>query len=121
MRRFAFLLICTVWVVFPAFSQTDGHSRWHHYYQEWKQPGSQASCCNARIVYPGGAETGDCEPTRAEMRNGDWYAWERHLAQWLKVPDNKIVRERNPSGEEGHLCWNQYSGVLCFVPPDTGG
>ncbi len=113
----ALMALCATLAVYAQ----DGHARWHYYYQEWKQPGTQASCCNARIVYPGGVELGDCEPTRAEMRNGDWYAWERHLAQWLKIPDNKIVRERNPSGEEGHLCWNQYSGVLCFVPPDTGG
>jgi hypothetical protein len=98
-----------------------GHSRWHHYYRHWKQPGTETSCCNARIVSPLGIETGDCEPVRAELRQGDWFAWERHLGAWLRIPDGKVLRERNPSGEEGHLCWTPASGVLCFVPPDTGG
>lgn len=105
-----------------ARAQSDGHARWHHYYRTWKQPGSEASCCNARQPSPFGGETGDCEPTRAELRAGDWYAWERHLQTWLRIPDAKILRERNPSIEEGHLCFNTLTQqILCFVPPDTGG
>ena len=104
----------------PAKAQ-DGHMRWHQYYQHWKQPGTEVGCCNARINAMG-AEVGDCEPTRAELRKGDWYAWERFGSQWIKIPDDRIVRERNPSGEEGHLCFNKYTKqILCFVPPDTGG
>jgi hypothetical protein len=99
---------------------TGGHAQWHEYYRHWKQPGTDTSCCNARQALPWGAEQGDCEPTRAEMRKGDWYAWERHTQQWLKVPDAKIIRERNPSPEAAHLCWTSWAGILCFVPPDTG-
>lgn len=108
----------------PAHPQ-DGHARWHEYYREWKQPGTGMSCCNARQIGPAGEDlTGDCEPTRAEKRGGDWYAWLRQESRWIKIPDSKIIRERNPAGEEAHLCaskaitgWN----ILCFVPPDTGG
>jgi hypothetical protein len=104
----------------PAQAQS-GHERWHMYYQHWKQPGTTISCCNARTnTY--GVESGDCEPTRYEMRNGEWYAWLRQEARWLHIPDDRIIRERNPSGEEGHLCWNQWTKqILCAVPPDTGG
>ena len=97
-----------------------GHARWHYYYQHWKQPGTDTSCCNARESVPGGQEVGDCEPAVAELRQGEWYAWERHSQKWLKVPDAKIVRERNPSHEEGHLCWTPWAGIICFVPPDAG-
>jgi len=97
-----------------------GHMRWHYYYQHWRQPGTDSSCCNARETSPGGQEIGDCEPTEAKLRQGEWYAWERHTQRWLKVPDTKIIRERNPSHEEGHLCWTPSAGIVCFVPPDTG-
>jgi hypothetical protein len=110
------------YVVSKAFGQS-GHERFHHYYLHWKQPGTTVSCCNAR-VNQGGVEVGDCEPTRYEMRNGDWYAWHRQQDKWIKVPDDRLLRERNPSGEEGHLCSVNHSGqwvILCAVPPDVGG
>jgi hypothetical protein len=85
------------------------------------QPGTTISCCNAReTVF--GVEHGDCEPTRYEMRNGEWYAWLRQESRWLHIPDDRLIRERNPSGEEGHLCYNTYTKqILCAAPPDTGG
>lgn len=100
-----------------------GHERWHMYYQHWKQPGTTVSCCNARIIDKDGKTlSGDCEPTRAEIRNGEWYAWLRQEDRWVHIADDKIVRERNPSSEEGHLCYQEWSKqILCFVPPDTGG
>ena len=103
-----------------AYAQ-DGHARYHEYYKTWMQPGTTISCCNAReTVF--GVEHGDCEPARYEMRNGEWYAWLRQESRWLHIPDDRLIRERNPSGEEGHLCWNQYTKqILCAVPPDTGG
>jgi hypothetical protein len=130
MREVALLFACVLIVgtaiaamLKPAKAQS-GHERWHPYYMHWNQPGTTVSCCQARVVHPWG-ETGDCEPTRAELRNGDWYAWERHLARWIRIPDDRIVRERNPSGEEAHLCWlpseKPDGNILCFVPPDTGG
>jgi hypothetical protein len=117
------VLLC-VMLAFGARGQSgemDGHARWHSFYRNWQRPDGKGSCCNARQLTPWGQELGDCEPTRAEFRNGNWYAWERHKQQWLKIPDSKIIHERNPSVEEGHLCWSQDAGILCFVPPDTGG
>jgi hypothetical protein len=105
-----------------AYAQS-GHERFHHYYLHWKQPGTTVSCCNARTTQFG-IESGDCEPTRYELRQGDWYAWHRQQDKWIKVPDDRLLRERNPSGEEGHLCSVNHSGqwvILCAVPPDTGG
>ena len=82
-----FLLACAVitgiacWALGPAKGQ-DGHMRYHQYYKDWKQPGLDLSCCNARIIDLNGQDlTGDCEPTRAEIRNGQWFFWQcRHCA-----------------------------------------
>ena len=96
------------------------HMRYHSSYQHWKQPGSEASCCNARIVYPGGGFTGDCYPTQAELVGTHWRALraKEDGGGWVDVPDEKIIREHNPdpSGQAAHLCYS-YGHVLCFVPP----
>ena len=60
-------------------------------------------------------------PARAEIRAGAWWAWLRQETRWLPIPDAKLIRERNPSGQDAHLCWTPARGVLCFLPPDTGG
>ena len=124
----AALLFAIVLIVGAAIAATraqDGHSRWHHYYQHWKQPGTGISCCNARVIGPNGEDlTGDCEPTRMEIRGGGWVAWLRQESRWIEVPDAKVIREPNPSSEEGHLCAVKQMGgwlILCAVPPDTGG
>lgn len=92
----------------------------HEYYHKWLQPGTSMSCCNERKVSPNGDVTGDCIETRAEMRNGTWYAWITHENKWVEIPDSRIIRERNPTGESAHVCYDK-GKVLCFVPPDTGG
>jgi hypothetical protein len=83
---------------------------------------------------------------QAKVVNGEWIAMLPEYGRgrgrgidgsdWVRIPDHKIIRERNPtaahvdkdgnvlhegSGEEGHLCWTPLGGVLCFVPPSTGG
>lgn len=114
------LSIAILLTVKLAFGQ-DGHERWHQYYRTWMQPGTTISCCNARVTTYG-VEHGDCEPTRYEMRKGEWYAWLRQESRWIAIPDEKLIRERNPSGEEGHLCYNTHTQqILCAVPPDVGG
>jgi hypothetical protein len=126
MRRLLIaLLVAAIALVLALISliaqAQSGHERWHQYYRTWLQPGTTISCCNARVTTYG-VEIGDCEPTRYEMRKGEWYAWLRQESRWLHIPDDRIIRERNPSGEEGHLCWNQWTKqILCAVPPDTGG
>jgi len=107
-------------IVTPGAAQQHHHPLHRDFYREWKQPGSDLSCCNARVERDG-VEVGDCEPTRAEVRGGAWWAWLRQEGRWIPVPDGKILRERNPGGQDGQLCWTPASGVLCFVPPDTGG
>jgi len=103
--------------------QGDHHPHHADFYRHWMQPGvwPPKSCCNARIRHLNGGETGDCEPTRAEVRGGNWWVWVAQLGSWLPVPDSKIIRVRNPSGQDAHLCWTPTSGILCFSPPDTGG
>lgn len=132
MRKTLLFHATVIWLLVgllaPAFAQ-DGHARWHQYYREWTQPGTTYSCCNAREIGPGGEDlTGDCEPTQGRIRDGHWQAWLRQESRWLDIPDDKIIHERNPAGEEAHLCavhtiigtgWGW--SVLCFVPPDTGG
>jgi hypothetical protein len=99
-----------------------GHAKYHMDYMSWKQPGSEVSCCNARVVFPGGGFMGDCYPTEFKLDGkGHWLAL---LAKedgdgWVPVPDAKVIHEKNPdpSGVTGHLCWSPYAGVLCAVPP----
>lgn len=113
-----------VWATSPRKSWAQQHHHNYHqdFYQHWKVPGKpNESCCNARIEYPNGAQTGDCEPTRAEVRKGDWYVWVRQKGEWLKVPDEKIVRYPNPNIFESHLCWTPQKGIICFKPADLGG
>ena len=121
------LVVCCLalgWLLRGAGAQ-DGHSRFHNYYRHWMVPGTEppVSCCNARVIDGEGKTlSGDCEPTRAEIRNGEWYFWLRQESRWIEIPQEKIVRARNPSSEEGHLCYSEITRqVLCAVPPDTGG
>jgi hypothetical protein len=110
-------------------AEETGHHQFHDsHYRHWKQPGTNISCCSDH----------DCEPVKAEMREGRWFAlresgWfdvpeemalSRRLPlrkrEWIEIPDSTIIRQLNPTVEGAHLC---YSGntVLCFVPPNTGG
>lgn len=120
-----FALVVIMWCVIAAFKK-QAHGQDHHplhrdFYRTWKQPGTDVGCCNARMAGPFGGETGDCEPTKGEVRNGQWFAWLRQESRWLPIPDAKVLRERNPNVFDAHLCWTPASGILCFVPPDVGG
>jgi hypothetical protein len=92
--------------------------RAHDKYMHWKQPGGQVSCCNEKKTV-NGVTTGDCYETKFLLVNGNWTAL-RDDGVWIEVPDSRIIRERNPGSENGHLC-EAYGRVLCAVPPDTGG
>ena len=122
-----FVVVLAIGAVVQAFMSVRARAQDHHpahrdFYRQWMQPGVSPplSCCNARLEKDG-IETGDCEPTRAEIRGGAWWAWLRQETRWLPIPDAKLIRERNPSGQDAHLCWTPARGVLCFLPPDTGG
>jgi len=99
-------------------AQDKGHHLYHaDHYSKWKQPGTDASCCNGKEMQDGNV-TGDYYPTTAEVRDGRWWA-KTDDGQWVVVPYDRILRERNPDIERAHLCFN-YGRVLCFVPPNTG-
>ena len=95
-------------------------------YRHWKQPGTDMSCCSDQ----------DCAPVRAEFRQGQWFAFRQselfqvdemgqavwqmsERAEWIAVPNERIIRVPNPSVESGHLCY-LHGKVVCFVPPNTG-
>jgi hypothetical protein len=127
MRRLPIALGLVPGVFVCALSYGAGAQDHHHplhkdFYQHWRDPANPSlSCCNARVEGPDGMEVGDCEPTQAEVRNGQWFAWVRQKREWLAIPDSKVLRERNPNGQDAHLCWTPLRGVICFVGPDTGG
>jgi hypothetical protein len=102
-----------------ARAQDNDHHLYHaDYYSKWHQPGSAASCCNGRETKDG-TIMGDCAPTKAEVRQGSWWAKLQDSSEWVQIPDERIIRERNPTPEQAHLCY-LYGKVLCFVPPNTG-
>lgn len=113
------LLLLAFTAASTALAQEPHHHEFHQdFYRHWKQPGSTVSCCDARVTRDG-REIGDCEPTRAEIRAGTWWAWLRQESRWVEIPDARIIRQRSPNVTDAHLCWN--GRVLCFVPPATGG
>ena len=72
----AAVVALAIWAVavalgWPARAQ-DHHPAHRDFYRQWMQPGVSPplSCCNARVERDG-AEVGDCEPTRAELRRGE--------------------------------------------------
>jgi len=116
----AFVAVVTVFM--PLKARAQDHSPHHKdFYRLWLQPGTSVSCCNARVEL-NGVETGDCEPVKAEVRGGNWWAWLRQESRWIEIDDSRILRERNPTqgGVDAHLCYS-YGRVLCFVPPFGGG
>lgn len=120
------LVFLLLYAVYPNKARAQHHHQFHQdFYKNWKEPGKDSSCCNARLMLEdleGGAyEIGDCEPTEAKIIKGDWHVWVRQLKEWLRVPDEKIVRYPNPNIFDAHICWTPARGIICFRPPDTGG
>lgn len=117
-----FILVYATTPKAQAQEQAEHHHPLHEeFYSKWKVPGQpNASCCNARIE-TNGRETGDCEPSQAEIRNGDWFVYIRQLKRWIPVEDSKIIHEPNPNIYDAHVCWTPPRGIICFKPPDTGG
>jgi hypothetical protein len=122
-----------VWFFSSARAKAQDGAQHHHpfhrdFYSKWQRPNGMGSCCNARIVGPDDRESGDCEPSEARVATGEdgrphWFARLPHHGDFIEIPDRLVIRERNPEqgGADGHLCWTPSTGVLCFVPPDTGG
>ncbi len=118
----AFGAVVQVFLPLKARAQAPYHHPLHeNFYQHWRDPvNPNVSCCNARIE-TNGVVTGDCEPTHAKIVNGNGMVWIRQIKDYVQVPDNRVMRERNPNSENAHVCWTKDRGVICFVPEDTGG
>ena len=92
-------------------AEETGHDQFHDsHYRHWKQPGTNVSCCSDQ----------DCAPVIAEFREGRWFALPLRQAEWIAVPEERILRVPNPTVEGGHLCYAN-GMVVCFVAPNTGG
>jgi hypothetical protein len=118
----ALAFVAVAFIFFPLKARGQDHHPLHkEFYRTWMQPGTNVSCCNARVEV-NGVETGDCEPVKAEVRAGNWWAWLRQESRWIQIDDSRIIREKNPTqgGTDAHLCYS-YGRVLCFVPPFGGG
>jgi len=87
----------------------EGHAQSHDWYQELKQPGSGASCCNGTI---NGVE-GDCRPTRAYLNDdGQWYALLE--GRWILVPPRVVLKQLAPDGRS-HICASKSGMIYCFL------
>ena len=94
-------LVAAAGFAFVALAHDGVHDRWM---EQLKQPNG-ISCCDKT----------DCFITRARVGRDGWEAQTR-TGEWVKVPEEVIIRDKgNPTGEPV-LCYN-YSRVLCYVPP----
>lgn len=83
------------------------HADLHHkFYQHWKMPDNRnLSCCNDQ----------DCAPVlAAEKRGGVWWAQRASDLMWLRVPPEKIERERDSPDAAAHMC-SMGDRVYCFI------
>lgn len=83
----------------------------HDIYTDWKQPGTNKSCCS------GGPHTGDCYPTQAKWKDGHWTALRREDGQFIPIPDKALLL---PIDENAHLCAPPAGDPYCFRPPVMG-
>ncbi len=90
-----------------------GHSENHDWYEKLKQPGSNASCCNAQKKRADGTLEGDCRPTRAYQKDdGMWYALLN--GRWIQVPPRVVLKTLAPDGNS-HICASQAGNIFCFL------
>ncbi len=90
-----------------------GHSENHDWYEKLKQPGSNASCCNAQKKRADGTLEGDCRPTRAYQKDdGMWYALLN--GRWVQVPPRVVLKTLAPDGNS-HICASQAGNIFCFL------
>jgi hypothetical protein len=74
------------------------------WFESLKQPGSGVSCCSIA----------DCRPAEYRLAVDGYEAFLD--AKWVRVPEDRVVRQRNPLGR-AVVCRSPISGlILCFVP-----
>lgn len=108
--RITLIAVAMAWPLsHSAFAQTgnhgDGHAEMHGEYKDWKQPSNGLSCCNDQ----------DCRPTRADLTEQGWRAWDG--TRWLAVPWSAVLDVRAKDGRS-HLCSTPAGHVYCLVPAD---
>lgn len=96
-----------------------GHAQWHHWYQSGENGGPimrpyqpTISCCN-----------GDCRPTLARFRDGQWLALID--GQYDPVPESRVKRNATSPNSGAHVCAPRRTSTepvipYCFVPPEGG-
>lgn len=84
------------------------HAELHlRFYSTWMKPDNpQQSCCN--LI--------DCYPTAAQYVDGVWYGKRREDGKWLRIPTEKIERNRDMPDTQAHICAPAPSNLY---PPDT--
>lgn len=102
----ALRILVLILLAIPAYAHDGMHNDWMN---SLIRPDIGGSCCNLT----------DCRVTEARMTGEGWVA-QTQLGNWVKVPNEKIIRGKdNPTGRPV-LCWLPSSGVLCFVEPPMG-
>lgn len=81
------------------------------FYSSWDRPDMPGvSCCNKE----------DCYPTEAKFERGSWYAKQRENGEWMKVPPEKIERNRDAPDARAHVCASKWGYVYCFISAAGG-
>ncbi len=103
------LALAAVVVAFEARAQSgshgDGHAQGHDWYQDLKQPGSDASCCSNE----------DCRPVVAAL--GDDGIWIANVdGRPVPVPRRLVLKRIAPDGN-AHICMSKAGMIYCFLEP----
>jgi hypothetical protein len=87
----------------------------------------------------GCCDDSDCRPVEVRFENGRWEAFlERRnhpgapiVGVWIAIPERRIIHDKTHPAGSAVMCWINISGsnvdlsgeigVLCFVPPSSGG
>ena len=84
----------------------------HKFYSTWMMPSNRAvSCCHDE----------DCFPAQAKYDGENWYARKDDSEEWIKVPRERIEKDRDSPDGRSHLCGRTYGfsngefTVFCFI------
>lgn len=72
------------------------HAALHEkFYSTWMRPDMPGiSCCNLE----------DCYPAPARLIDGHWHAQRREDGEWLRIPDEKVERNKTSPDGNSHMC-----------------
>lgn len=80
------------------------------FYSTWTMPDNRdVSCCHEQ----------DCKPASSKFENGSWFARLSDDGGWIRIPAQKIERDRDSPDGRSHLCGRRSIGeftVFCFAP-----